>query len=171
MTPEEKKEEEEIKEEEVRVEETKEEEEVKVEEIKEEEVKEDIKTEVVETTTVDNSTETPAKSAPVEEQFDMKEILNAYRYSKPDDCVFVNDSIPTVDKAMKENLPSHYPSIFPKKVTEGLAASSEGFEEMRKRRETGEMKDSLPPFVPIYIPVVVPVYQQAEKKPEPESRR
>ena len=148
ITPEEKKEEEK-------------EEEVKVEEVTEEEVKEEINTEVVET----------AAEPPAEEKFDMKEILNAYRYSKPDDCVFVNDSIPTIEKAMKENLPSHVPSIFPKKVTESLAkTSSEYYEAIRKRHTTGEEKDALPPFVPIYIPVVVPVYQQAEKKSEPESK-
>lgn len=142
-------------------EEKKEEEEVKVEEVTEEEVKEEINTEVVET-----ATETPA-----EEKFDMNEILNAYRYSKPDDCIFVNDSIPTVEKAMKEKLPSHVPSIFPKTVTEGLAkTSSEYYEAIRKRHMTGDEKDTLPPFVPIYIPVVVPVYQQAEKKSEPESK-
>ena len=147
ITPEEVKKEEEKVEEEVKVEE------VKVEEVKEEEAKEEVKEEVKEVKEEDKEEE---------EVFDIKEILNGYRYSRPNDSVMLNDLVSSLQKEPVKTGPSVFPSV----ITEGLENKKfEYYEEIRQRHGVTK-KEGLPPFVPVFVPVVVPMEKKEEKKVE-----
>ena len=95
-------------------------------------------------------------------EFDMNEILNGYRYSKPDDSFIQNKNI--LKEATKETNPgilSETPSVFPKEIMQGVQNIPPAyFEGIRQRHE---QQQTLPPFIPIYVPVVVPVYMDKAK--------
>lgn len=161
---------EEVKEEEVKEEEVKEEEEIKKEEeIEEEEVKE-VKEEKKEEEEVkeEEVKEEEVKEEEVKEEeevFDIKEILNGYRYSRPTDSAMLMNLLSSIKE--KEPVKTG-PSVFPSVIAEGLEKKPfEYFEEIRQRH-TVSNKEGLPPFVPVFVPVIVPMEKKEEKKVDSE---